>query len=967
MKLKCISVKKAILSSLLALFTVTIVGFSNSYQVKAEEAEQYALGCIPDDESVLESLQIAKNSPKAANDSLPRSVDLESKMPSPGNQGQQGSCTAWAVAYAAKSYQENQEHSWVTNGWSTKTEFSPAYLYNQINGGVDKGSNILVAMRTIKEKGICSLYDMPYNQNDYLTQPNTYQNERASNFKISSYYTVKGADAVKAELADGNPVVISIPVYGDFDDLDASNPIYDKVEGTSRGRHAICLIGYDDNKKAFKLINSWGDYGNWGVKGSYYNKYGYGYISYDLFERSDVSSGWGYVMSDAVQHYESNPYEVKALKSINVYSDTELKTTVKTISAGTSIKVKSYIAASNGNPPVLRVEDGYITAKTDMTEKTSEYPVVYEGPCEFNEINIYELGKSIEGSKLRITYISDCEKGERAVGIAARSELNAKWLESSDHISLLSDGIGVESVVEMSYDELISYADLDNYDLHAIIFRDWGLKKNTNIKIELITPKVEENVTEVYNDQLAYDMCLSPYELGKNINGSKIRFTYYLNTNEKEQVLGFLCHGKDKTIQYGKSGLDSGGSEREVTVTFTYEDFIDYLGFEGDIDYFELRNWKIKGTNLKIELLTPAEEISSSTVFDGDIGYCSFVRCSPFELGKNIDNSKIRITFTSDQSVNWRIFGISGSEKSVGKWVYGENSIYSKGKNKETTLVFNYNDFVKYVGIGDEFAFFNFQDWGLSHIKIEVLSPVLDEKANVIFNGKINLTEFTPEQLGKNIDGAKIRITYTANKDVCNRVLAVSGKQKDTWKWVQNEYAFLSKGVNEEVTLVLSYRDFVDYIGIGDNVECFVFQDWGLASDKDTMIELIIPVNVTTLYDDVIEQWDNVAFTPQQLGKDIDGAMIRFTYYSDENAAVGSDVLGLAGKANDAAETWVQSGKNPAFTTQGYGIKNIQILSYDELVTLADIGTDVRYYAFCNWGLDPYHNVKIELITPVQL
>lgn len=101
MKLKCISVKKAILSSLLALFTVTIVGFSNSYQVKAEEAEQYALGCIPDDASVLESLQIAKNSPKAANDSLPRSVDLESKMPSPGNQGQQGSCTAWAVAYAA--------------------------------------------------------------------------------------------------------------------------------------------------------------------------------------------------------------------------------------------------------------------------------------------------------------------------------------------------------------------------------------------------------------------------------------------------------------------------------------------------------------------------------------------------------------------------------------------------------------------------------------------------------------------------------------------------------------------------------------------------------------------------------------------------------------------------------------------------------------------------------------------------
>ena len=53
-------------------------------------------------------------------------------------------------------------------------------------------------------------------------------------------------------------MVISIPVYGDFDDLDASNPIYDKVEGTSRGRHAICLIGYDDNKKGIQAYQFMG-------------------------------------------------------------------------------------------------------------------------------------------------------------------------------------------------------------------------------------------------------------------------------------------------------------------------------------------------------------------------------------------------------------------------------------------------------------------------------------------------------------------------------------------------------------------------------------------------------------------------------------------------------------------------------------------------------------------------------------
>ncbi|MCB1167778.1 MAG: hypothetical protein KDK33_16595, partial [Leptospiraceae bacterium] len=37
---------------------------------------------------------------------LPSSTDLSPNMPPVGNQGQQASCVAWAVAYATKSYQE---------------------------------------------------------------------------------------------------------------------------------------------------------------------------------------------------------------------------------------------------------------------------------------------------------------------------------------------------------------------------------------------------------------------------------------------------------------------------------------------------------------------------------------------------------------------------------------------------------------------------------------------------------------------------------------------------------------------------------------------------------------------------------------------------------------------------------------------------------------------------------------------
>lgn len=356
-----------------------------------------------------------------------------------------------------------------------------------------------------------------------------------------------------------------------------------------------------------------------------------------------------------------------------------------------------------------------------------------------------------------------------------------------------------------------------------------------------------------------------------------------------------------------------------------------------------------------------------SVLFEGDIEKNDSMQFSPFELGKCIDNSQIRITLRSDKPVGWGIFGVSGQRKSTGSWVDGGVYYLSEGEGKYTTFVFDYKDFVNQMGIGDDFAFFVFQYWGVSYAKIELLTPKVSEKVDILYDGKINLTEFTPEQLGKNIDGAKIRITYTGNKPSCWGVLGISGKTKNTWKWIQNKYAFLSKGQNVEITNTFSYNDFVNYIGIGDNVECFVFQDWGLAKDENVLIELITPdesENVTVIYDDVIELWESVEFTPQQLGKGIDGAKLRFTYYSAADKPDGSKVIGIAGKANDKVHTWLQSETNPALTTDGYGVENVQEIYYDELVVLADIGTNVYSYVFSNWGLDPNQNLKIELIVP---
>jgi len=73
-------------------------------------------------------------------------------------------------------------------------------------------------------------------------------------------------------LRHGNPIVIGILVYDGFDNPQKINGEYfykDYEERGYRGGHAIVVVGYDDNRGAFKIINSWGT--NWGNEGNGYH------------------------------------------------------------------------------------------------------------------------------------------------------------------------------------------------------------------------------------------------------------------------------------------------------------------------------------------------------------------------------------------------------------------------------------------------------------------------------------------------------------------------------------------------------------------------------------------------------------------------------------------------------------------------------------------------------------------------
>ncbi len=205
--------------------------------------------------------------------SLPTFIDLTDKFPPVGDQGNQGSCVGWAVGYAAKTFFEGQEKGWDVS--DPRYQFSPSWIYDQINRGRDNGAYISDAMNLLVRKGCDTIFNFPYDENNYTRQPDQRSFSIARRFTDASWKKLPNdVTTIKSILSQNKTVIISCAVYTpDFDALSESNPIYNSTIGYLRGYHALCLVGYNDSKRAFKFINSWGRY--WGING-------YAWLTYDF-------------------------------------------------------------------------------------------------------------------------------------------------------------------------------------------------------------------------------------------------------------------------------------------------------------------------------------------------------------------------------------------------------------------------------------------------------------------------------------------------------------------------------------------------------------------------------------------------------------------------------------------------------------------------------------------------------------
>jgi len=208
---------------------------------------------------------------------LPAVANLSGNMPTAGDQGtRQGSCTAWAVGYGLKSYQEGIARNW---SLSDSTHLcSPAFIYNQLNkcpSACTCGTYISEALNILSSVGCASLAVFPYDQNSCDEVPSASVLQGASSFRIQSWKAVNLLDLteVKEFLNARQPVVIGMKVYANFRALynKGAQAVYDHISGDYLGGHAVVIVGYDDTHNRFKSLNSWGS--NWGDSGYFYLDY----------------------------------------------------------------------------------------------------------------------------------------------------------------------------------------------------------------------------------------------------------------------------------------------------------------------------------------------------------------------------------------------------------------------------------------------------------------------------------------------------------------------------------------------------------------------------------------------------------------------------------------------------------------------------------------------------------------------
>jgi C1A family cysteine protease len=144
-------------------------------------------------------------------------------------------------------------------------DLSPAQLFCHTNG---LGAYIADALRQCEEPGVVPASRYPFDKDRLRCRDAAACEPEVT--QIAGAYLIEEIGEMKTWLARYGPLITSMTVYPDFRSYRGGVYAHDP-DGDGDG-HAICCVGYDDERGAWLCKNSWGV--DWGVDGYFWIAYG---------------------------------------------------------------------------------------------------------------------------------------------------------------------------------------------------------------------------------------------------------------------------------------------------------------------------------------------------------------------------------------------------------------------------------------------------------------------------------------------------------------------------------------------------------------------------------------------------------------------------------------------------------------------------------------------------------------------
>lgn len=277
----------------------------------AAQGQQYKTG-LNLKEGGTEGLSIYERDAFGFGASLPDSISWREFAPYPQNQGMYGTCVGWSSGYCALTTLYSKQLDIKNRNVITAMAMCPYTIYNNIKNEYDlscqEGTTLEDAGSFLTSEGTKRFYihesDCGTTDEDdmkmgiYKADDFSALWEWSPEMEIDSTTEKQKIEKTKNALADGNIVVIGMSVSTSFIRDVNSNGVWEKStnpwDNFPTGGHAMCVLGYDDNRHGgtFEVQNSWGQ--DWGEGG-------YVYISYEDYEE--------YVTQAIVLELENQEFE----------------------------------------------------------------------------------------------------------------------------------------------------------------------------------------------------------------------------------------------------------------------------------------------------------------------------------------------------------------------------------------------------------------------------------------------------------------------------------------------------------------------------------------------------------------------------------------------------------------------------------------------------------------------------------